>query len=107
LGCGGLVRGGLETVAEEVWKQTFHYWDVGGLETVAEEVWKLMLDPLSLPQTGQLLRPGLAWNCPVLGNSFRPSLLNFQFEACHEISLAFSELGLFCIELFFCLFDAT
>ena len=35
----------------------------GGLETAA--------DPLSLPQAmwwGQLLRPRLAWDCPVLGN---------------------------------------
>jgi hypothetical protein len=39
---------------------------------------------------GQLLRPGLAWNRPVLGNRFRPSLLNCQFEACPGISLAFS-----------------
>ena len=39
----------------------------GALETAAGEVWKLLLtDPLSLPQA--LMGPGLAWNCPVLGN---------------------------------------
>ena len=39
---------------------------------------------------GQLVRPELAWNLPVLGNIFRPSLLNCQFEACHEVSPAIS-----------------
>jgi len=46
----------------------------GGLETVAEEVpkevWKLLLThcPASGLVVGQLPRPGLACNCPVLGN---------------------------------------
>ena len=32
--------------------------------------------------------PGFAWICPVLGNGFRPSLLNCPFEACHGVSLS-------------------
>jgi len=107
---GNCCWGGLETVAGEVWKLLLGRsgnccW--GGLEIVAGEVWKLLLgrsgnccwggletvaDPLSLLQARwvwQLLRPGLAWDCLVLGNRFRPSLLNCQFETCHGISLAF------------------
>ena len=39
-------------------------------EEIAEEVWKLLLTiVLALSHlSGQLLWPGLAWNCPVLGN---------------------------------------
>ena len=41
----------------------------GGLETVTEEVWKLLLTHCPcLRPGGALLRPGLAWTCPVLGN---------------------------------------
>ena len=46
----------------------------GGIETVTEEVteevWKLLgsIVLASGQVAGQLLRPGLAWICPVLGN---------------------------------------
>ena len=63
----------------------------GGLETVAEEVWKLLLTHCPC------LRPGgraasEAWTCLKLPSSWKQSLilLNCQLEACHEISLAFS-----------------
>jgi hypothetical protein len=50
---------------------------------------------------GQHLRPGLAWNCPVLENrDLGLSLLNCQFEACHRISLAFSILAVFYHQLY-------
>ena len=66
---------------------TFHYWGVraGNLLEVGSGncCWPIVL--ASGQVAGQLLRPGLAWTCPVLGNGDL-GLILCQFEACQEVT---------------------
>ena len=73
---------------------TFHY-QVWGLEAVAGEVWKLLLThcPCLRPGGGAASEAWTSLELPCSWKQrFRPSLLNCQFEACHGVSLAFSNL---------------